>query len=158
MSDHPLSIDLTPVEYLVDLTCVFARDIPPTHTLSIGTNYAKHHRNQLDGDIGTVGITDFAQNSLGDVVYVDLPEVGDRFDGEEAFGSVESVKAASDVYTPIAGEVTEVNENLGDNPGLVNESPQDEGWFIKIKVDDVDAVSSLLDEAAYQDLCDSESH
>ena len=91
-------------------------------------------------------------------MYVDLPEVGDRFDGEEAFGSVESVKAASDVYTPVTGEVTEVNEMLGDNPGLVNESPQDEGWFIKIKVDDVDAVSSLLDETAYQDLCDSESH
>ena len=113
---------------------------------------------QLDGDIGTVGITDFAQNSLGDIVYVDLPEVGDRFGGEEEFGSVESVKAASDVYNPIAGEVTEVNENLADNPGLVNESPTGEGWFMKVKVDDPSAVEALLDEAAYQALCDAEAH
>ena len=113
---------------------------------------------QLDGDIGTVGITDFAQNALGDIVYVDLPQVGDRFSTSEEFGSVESVKAASDVYMPISGEVTEINENLGDNPGLVNENPMADGWFIKVKVDDVSAVDDLLDDAAYQALCDSEDH
>ena len=80
-----------------------------------------------------VGISDFAQRALGDVVYVELPEVGDTFDAEDAFGSVESVKAASDVYLPIAGEVVEVIDELDSSPNLVNESPEADGWFVKIK-------------------------
>ena len=103
----------------------------------------------MDDGVGTVGISDFAQRALGDVVYVELPEVGDTFDAEEAFGSVESVKAASDVYLPIAGEVVEVNEELGSSPNLVNDSPDSDGWFVKIKLDDPAELENLMDESSY---------
>jgi len=119
------------------------------------THYLESHEYiKVDGDSGIVGITDFAQRALGDVVYVELPEVGETFDAGESFGSVESVKAASDVYMPVAGEVLEVNEQLDENPGLLNEDAMGEGWFIKIKVEDAAALGSLLDEAAYEKHCE----
>ena len=94
----------------------------------------QHEYVMLKGDEATIGITDFAQNQLGDVVYVDLPNVGDTFEKDDVFGSVESVKAASDVYMPASGEIVAVNEELSLNPELVNESAMTNGWFIKAKV------------------------
>jgi len=114
------------------------------------TYYLESHEYlKVDGDQATVGITDFAQNALGDVVYVELPEVGDSFEAGDSFGSVESVKAASDVYLPVEGEIVEVNELLDDNPGLLNEDCMGEGWFVKIKMEDPDAVKELMDQSAY---------
>ena len=110
---------------------------------------SSHEWVAVEDGVGTVGISDFAQRALGDVVYVELPEVGDTFDAEEAFGSVESVKAASDVYLPIAGEVVEVNEELGSSPNLVNDSPDSDGWFVKIKLDDPAELENLMDESSY---------
>ena len=112
---------------------------------------SSHEWVAVEDGIGTVGISDFAQRALGDVVYVELPEVGDTFDAEDAFGSVESVKAASDVYLPIAGEVVEVNDELGSSPNLVNESPEADGWFVKIKVDDPAEVENLMDASSYEE-------
>mmetsp|Transcript_8553 Transcript_8553/g.7662 ORF Transcript_8553/g.7662 Transcript_8553/m.7662 type:complete len:148 (+) Transcript_8553:117-560(+) len=113
-----------------------------------------HEYIQLSGSIGTVGITDHAANALGDVVYVDLPLVGAAYTAGSSFGSVESVKAASDVYSPVTGEVVEVNAVLSSNPGTVNESPFESGWFIKLKLNDdgLKEFKELLDEAAYKEL------
>lgn len=115
---------------------------------------------QLDGDIGTVGITDHAAAALGDVVYVDLPSVGTKYGVGDSFGSVESVKAASDVYAPVSGEVVEANEELSGAPGKVNEAPFGAGWFIKLKLDAAgkDNFNKLLDEKGYRAHCDSEKH
>ena len=115
-----------------------------------------HEWIDVNDGVGTIGISDFAQKALGDVVYVELPEIGDSFDAEEAFGSVESVKAASDVYVPVGGEVVEINDNLTDSPNLVNESPTSDGWFVKVKIEDESELEGLMDEAAYQTLIDNE--
>ena len=110
----------------------------------------EHEWIEVEDGIGTVGITDYAQDQLGDVVFVELPEVGQAVvKGAEAC-VVESVKAASEVYAPLSGEVTAINEALVDNPGLVNESPFGDGWFIKIKLADPAELDALLDEAAYR--------
>eukprot|EP00612_Vaucheria_litorea_P000045 CAMPEP_0171453372 /NCGR_PEP_ID=MMETSP0945-20130129/1106_1 /TAXON_ID=109269 /ORGANISM="Vaucheria litorea, Strain CCMP2940" /LENGTH=124 /DNA_ID=CAMNT_0011978225 /DNA_START=180 /DNA_END=554 /DNA_ORIENTATION=+ len=112
--------------------------------------YLKSHEYiKVSGDEGTVGITDFAQSALGDVVYVELPSVGDTFEKGETFGSVESVKAASDVYAPVSGEVTETNSLLEETPGTVNESPMEKGWFIKMKISNKDELKEILDQNAY---------
>eukprot|EP01083_Nonionella_stella_P028690 79045_1 len=95
-----------------------------------------HEYASVDGKVATCGITDFAQAALGDIVFVDLPEVGDEFEKGESIGSVESVKAASDVYAPVSGTVVEINEVLSDEPGVVNDSPEKSGWFIKIEMED----------------------
>ena len=110
-----------------------------------------------DGVTATVGITDFAQAALGDIVYVELPEVDDEAEKGESFGSVESVKAASDVYSPVNGEIIECNETIVDDPGLVNSSAEDEGWFIKIKISDIEDVDDLMDAEAYKEHCESEA-
>lgn len=112
---------------------------------------------QLDGDIATVGITAHAADALGDIVYVDLPSVGSDLDAGDSFGAVESVKAASDVYAPCAGEVVDINAVLEDSPGKVNESPMDDGWFMKIKLSDAGKgeFEGLMDEDAYTAHCDS---
>ena len=124
---------------------------------ALDTKYtATHEYIRVDGDTAYVGITDFAQNALGDVVYVDLPEEGDEFDAGEAFGSVESVKAASEVYLPVDGEITAANEELDDNPGMVNESPDENGWFVQIKISDASQLDGLLDKAAYDKQCAEE--
>ncbi|CAI5722028.1 unnamed protein product [Hyaloperonospora brassicae] len=123
------------------------------------TKFTRQHEYvTIDGKEGTVGITDFAQNSLGDVVYVDLPAVGDKFQKGDTFGAVESVKAASDLYTPASGTVTAVNDNLVDEPNLVNDEAMSGGWFIKLELDNMSDVDDLLDENAYKELCESEEH
>ena len=113
--------------------------------------YAKSHEwVSLDGDVATIGITDFAQSELGDVVYVELPEVGRTLQAGETFGSVESVKTVSDVYAPIAGEVIEVNGSLGAQSELVNSDPYGKGFMLKIRVSDASALGGLLDAEGYQ--------
>ena len=120
--------------------------------------YSKDHEwVSVDGDVATIGITDFAQHSLGDVVYVDLPRAGDSFGSHESFGSVESVKAVSEIFTPIAGEVTEVNEVLNDTPEDVNNDPYGAAWMIRVRVKDRGAVDALLTAAEYEDFLKSET-
>lgn len=114
------------------------------------TKFSKDHEwVRLEGGIATVGITDHAQNALGDVVFVDLPEVGREVTAGDSVAVVESVKAASDVYAPIGGKIVEVNSALGDNPGTINTAPTTDGWFFKIEAADVAEVAALMDEAAY---------
>ncbi|MBE9606173.1 glycine cleavage system protein GcvH [Acetobacteraceae bacterium H6797] len=108
-----------------------------------------HEWVRLEGDVATVGITDHAQTALGDVVFVDLPEVGRTVETNESCAVVESVKAASDVYAPVAGTITEVNEALGSNPGAINADPTGEGWFFKMTLADAGELDGLMDEAAY---------
>ena len=110
--------------------------------------FLSNDRAKIDGDVATVGITDHAQAELGDIVYVELPEVGSAMEATKSFGVVESVKAASDVYSPISGTVIEINEALNDSPGTVNDSPFEGGWLMKVKVSDVPG--SLMDAAAYE--------
>jgi glycine cleavage system H protein len=113
--------------------------------------YTKDHEwVRLDGDIAVVGITDYAQSQLGDVVYVELPEIGRQVQQGKEAAVVESVKAASEVYAPVSGEVTEVNETLAADPAKVNADPMGEGWFLKLRVSDPKELDGLLDEAAYQ--------
>ena len=109
-----------------------------------------HEWVQVEGDVATVGITVHAQDALGDVVFVDLPEVGKTFAQKEVAGVVESVKAAADVYMPVSGEITEVNEALRADPALANSDPMGAGWFFKVRLSAPDEVAALLDEAAYK--------
>ena len=112
-------------------------------------NYTKDHEwVRVKGDEATVGITDHAQNQLGDVVYVELPKVGDKFEASESFGSVESVKAVSEIYMPVSGAVIEVNNSLNDAPEHVNEDPYGEGWLIKLDVEGGEP-QGLLSEVEY---------
>lgn len=113
---------------------------------------------KVDGNIGTCGITDFAQAALGDIVFVDLPDEGDEFDKGDSFGSVESVKAASDVYAPVSGKVIEVNDQLSDAPGMVNDSAESDAWFIKIEIKDDAELGDLLSPDAYKEHCENEAH
>lgn len=116
--------------------------------------YAKSHEwVKIEGDVAVIGLTDFAQSELGDLVFVNLPEEGDEVTAGETFADVESVKAVSDVYCPVSGEVCEINEELLDNPALINEAPYD-AWFIKVK--NVGEKEELLDAAAYEAFCESE--
>ncbi len=108
----------------------------------------------VDGDVGIVGISDYAAKALGDVVFVELPDIGLELDKGDEAAVVESVKAASEVYSPIGGEVTEVNGALEDEPAKVNEDPQGDGWFLKIKISDADELEGLMDEAAYKTYCE----
>lgn len=117
-----------------------------------------HEYIKVDGKIGTCGITDFAQAALGDIVFVDLPDIGDEYEKGDSFGSVESVKAASDVYAPVSGKVVEVNTVLSDEPGMVNSEAEAGAWFIKVEISDPSELESLLDEAAYKEHCEKEAH
>ena len=110
----------------------------------------EHEWIKVDGDIATVGITNHAQDALGDVVFVELPEVGDTLDKDNTCGSIESVKAVSDVFSPLGGEITEVNEALEDAPETVNSDPYAGGWIFKIKLADTGELDGLMDAAAYQ--------
>ena len=105
---------------------------------------------RIEGDDATIGISDFAQDQLNDIVYVELPSVGDDLKVGERLASVESVKAASEVFAPVAGEVVEVNAALGDEPGMVNQSPEDAGWFLKLKLADKSEADALMDADAYK--------
>jgi glycine cleavage system H protein len=111
----------------------------------------EHEWMRLDGDIATVGITDHAQEQLGDVVFVELPEIGRELTADEACAVVESVKAASDVYAPLAGKIVEINQSIIDDPSLVNSDAQGEGWFFRIELDDTGAFEALMDQAAYDE-------
>jgi glycine cleavage system H protein len=111
----------------------------------------EHEWISVDGEVGTIGITDYAQKQLGDVVFVELPEIGASVRQGEQAGVVESVKAASEVYAPASGTVTAVNEGLSENPGLVNEDAGGGGWFFKIKIDNPAELAALLDGKSYQD-------
>jgi glycine cleavage system H protein len=118
--------------------------------------YTKTHEwVRLDGDVATVGLTDFAQNELGDITYLELPEIGDSVTQSEPFGVVESVKAASDIYAPIDGEIVERNDNAVDSPEVVNASPYDRAWLIKIRIADPSQVQSLMDPRAYDSYAES---
>lgn len=114
--------------------------------------YSKEHEwVRIENSTGTVGISDYAQQSLGDVVYVELPKVGDTFEAGDVFGNVESVKAVSELYMPLQGEVTAVNTNLADAPELVNQDPYGAGWMIKVALADPESASHLLTAAEYED-------
>lgn len=115
--------------------------------------YTKDHEwAKAEGDTVTIGINDYAQDQLGEIVFVELPEVGDTFSAEDEFGSVESVKAVSELYMPISGEVVAVNENLEDAPELVNEDCYQGGWIIKVKPSDNSEMNELMDKAAYLEM------
>ena len=114
--------------------------------------YAESHEwVRVDGNEATVGVTDYAQQQLSDVVYVELPEIGDAFEKGEVFATVESVKAAADVYMPLSGEITKVNEELEDAPQLVNEDPFGAAWFAKFTASDLSELKDLLDAEAYEE-------
>jgi len=118
-----------------------------------GLKYTKDHEwIKIDGDIATVGITDFAQGELGDIVYVDIETVDESIDRDEVFGSVEAVKTVSDLFMPLSGEVTELNELLEDAPEKVNTDPYGEGWMIKIKLSDNSEIENLLDAEGYKEI------
>ncbi|VAX23605.1 Glycine cleavage system H protein [hydrothermal vent metagenome] len=115
--------------------------------------YTKDHEwARIEGDIATVGITDFAQGELGDVVFVELPEQGKALNSEESFAVVESVKTVSDLYSPFSGEVTEVNTGLEDQPELVNQSPYEKGWIIRLKLSNPSETGKLMNAADYQNM------
>ncbi len=121
-------------------------------------HYSKDHEwVRVDGGIAIVGITDHAQNSLGDVVYVELPKVGDEFAANEPFGSVESVKAVSEVFSPVSGEIVEVNAALTDDPEKVNADPYGDGWMIRVRMSNAGEVDSMLSAAEYEDFTKAES-
>ena len=120
------------------------------------TRYTKDHEwIRLDGDIATVGITDHAQEALGDVVFVELPELERMVEAGEACAVVESVKAASDIYAPLAGKVVETNGAIVDEPALVNSDAVGEGWFFRLEIDDTEAFNALMDEAAYNEFLET---
>jgi glycine cleavage system H protein len=121
-------------------------------------HYSKDHEwVRVDGNEAIIGITDYAQNSLGDVVYVELPKPGDSFASNESFGSVESVKAVSEVFTPVTGEVVRINESLADEPEKVNGDPYGEGWMIRIRMSHPGEVDSMLTAAEYEDFTKAET-
>ena len=115
--------------------------------------YTKDHEwISIDGDQATIGITDYAQGELGDIVYVEIESIGDELDQEEIFGSVEAVKTVSDLFIPVSGEITEMNENLEDNPELINDDPYGEGWMVKVRCNDLSEIEGLLDAEAYSSI------
>ena len=108
----------------------------------------------VDGDEGLVGLTDYAQDALSDIVYVELPDEGDEFEMGETFGVVESVKAAADLYMPVSGEVLAVNEDLPDEPEVLNSDPYGDGWMVRIAINDPSELDNLMDPAAYTNYCE----
>ena len=120
-------------------------------------HYSKDHEwVRVEGDTAVIGITDHAQEQLGDVVYVELPKVGDEFAGNDSFGSVESVKAVSEIFTPVAGKISATNDSLNDEPEKVNKDPYGEGWMIKMTMKTSGEVDSLLSAAEYEDFTKAE--
>ncbi|CAN5470869.1 glycine cleavage system protein GcvH [soil metagenome] len=114
--------------------------------------YSKDHEwVEVNGDVATVGITDYAQHSLGDVVYIDMPRVGDKLNSHEAFGSVESVKAVSEIFVPVGGEIVEVNDGLNDTPEAVNNEPYTTGWMVKVKMDKPGEADAMLSAVEYEE-------
>ncbi|MBN2424828.1 MAG: glycine cleavage system protein GcvH [Calditrichaceae bacterium] len=114
--------------------------------------YTKDHEwAKVEGNVITVGITDYAQGELGDVVYVDLPSVGDAVKKEGSFGSIEAVKAVADLFSPASGEIAEINEDIKQSPEIINKDPYGKGWMVKIKLTDVSELDMLMDAKAYQE-------
>ena len=123
------------------------------------SRYAKSHEYvHVEGEIGTVGITDYAQKELGDVVFVELPQVGTQLEAGDELGSIESVKAVSELFAPVSGEVVEINETLADKPELVNTDPYGDGWMIRIRVSDATELDDLMNAEEYEEYCETESH
>src|SRR5262245_48612492 len=121
--------------------------------------YTKTHEwVSLDGDVATIGITDFAQAELGDITYLELPEIGDPIALDQAFGIVESVKAANDIFSPLDGEVVARNDHALDSPETINQSPYDEAWLVRVKVTDPAQLDKLLSESEYNEFAQSASH
>lgn len=116
----------------------------------------EHEWVKVDGDTATVGITDFAQEELGDVVFLELPEAGEEFKQGDTFGSIEAVKTVADLYAPISGTISEVNETLEDAPETVNTSPYEDGWLVKVTIGDPGELDSLMDADAYEQHIDQE--
>jgi len=115
--------------------------------------YTKEHEwVQMEGDVATIGVTDFAAGELGDIVFVEMPEIGDELNAEDTVGSIESVKAVEDLFVPVSGEVVEINDDIEATPELVNSEPFDGGWLFKIKLSDESELEKLLDAAAYDDI------
>ncbi|XP_076879722.1 glycine cleavage system protein H (aminomethyl carrier), b [Brachyhypopomus gauderio] len=138
-------------------SCQIPRRPNILRTFSTGSRLAealrftdKHEWVRVEGPMGTVGISSFAQEALGDVVYCGLPEVGKKLQPMDEFGALESVKAASELYSPLTGEVTEINTELTDNPGLINSSCYEHGWLIKMTIENPGELEALMDEAAYE--------
>uniref|UniRef100_A0A4W5Q745 Glycine cleavage system H protein n=1 Tax=Hucho hucho TaxID=62062 RepID=A0A4W5Q745_9TELE len=128
-----------------------ARTLNTASRLSTALKFTdKHEWVRVEGGVGTVGISNFAQEALGDVVYCGLPEVGQKLEQMEEFGALESVKAASELYSPLTGEVTEINTELSDNPGLVNKSCYEGGWLIKMTIDNPAELDGLMDDGSYE--------
>lgn len=124
----------------------------------LDNRYAKSHEYiHLEGDSGIIGITDYAQKELGDVVFVDLPQVGTQLEMGDEFGSIESVKAVSELFSPVTGEIVEVNRALTEKPDLVNTDPYGDGWMIRIRLNDVSEVDELMDASDYDDYVKKES-
>ena len=120
--------------------------------------YSKSHEwIRVDGDTATIGITDHAQKELGDVVFVELPDVGEIFDEGQEFGTIESVKAVSELFLPVAGEITEINKGLADEPNAVNEDPHGDGWLVKVKVTSDGAAAGLMNAADYEKFVEEEA-
>ncbi|HKS65806.1 MAG TPA: glycine cleavage system protein GcvH [Candidatus Acidoferrales bacterium] len=120
--------------------------------------YTKDHEwIKVDGSVGTIGITDYAQHELGDVVFVELPKIGARVKPGESFGSVESVKAVSDIFSPVSGEIAEINSALVNEPEKINQDPHGGAWLIRIKLDDPKETASLMDAQAYQTYVDEKA-
>jgi len=146
---------------LISFPCLFINADNGRIILALPENllFSKEHEwLKLDGDTATVGITEYAQDSLGDIVYVELPRVGADVSQFANTGVVESVKAVSDLYTPIGGEVVEVNAALEDDPSLVNREPFDGGWLFKLRVKDVEEKNNLLSARTYEDMVATETH
>jgi len=122
------------------------------------SRYARSHEYiHVEGDVGTIGITDYAQKELGDVVFVELPQVGSQLEMGDELGSIESVKAVSELFSPVSGEVVEVNEALADKPDLVNSDPYGDGWMIRVKLSSPDEVEELMSADDYEDYVKKEA-
>ena len=121
--------------------------------------YAKSHEYvHMEAGIGTVGITDYAQKELGDVVFVELPQVGTQLEAGDELGSIESVKAVSELFAPVSGEVIEINETLAEKPELINTDPYGDGWMIRIRISDATELDDLMNAEEYEEYCETESH
>jgi glycine cleavage system H protein len=118
---------------------------------------SEHEWARIDGDVATIGITDHAQQELGDITFVEVPEVDGSLKQNEVFGTIESVKAASDLYAPLSGKITEVNPDLEESPEVINESPYEKGWILKIKMSDKSEEDALLSAADYKSVVEAES-
>jgi len=123
------------------------------------SKYAKSHEYvHMEGEVGTVGITDYAQKELGDVVFVELPQVGTQLEAGDELGSIESVKAVSELFAPVSGEVIEINETLAEKPELINTDPYGDGWMIRIRISDATELDDLMNAEEYEEYCETESH